>query len=105
MNPTLKSGFSAGGVLARTLTSTHEPESMIPDSILDPNERWMTCALIEAMNGIGWASPNPSVGCVLVHGDRIIARGFTQHYGGKHAERMAFESWQSDPQISSLKGL
>ena len=30
--------------------------------------------------------PNPSVGAVLVHNDVIIAEGFTQAYGGAHAE-------------------
>lgn len=103
MNIKLKSGFSAGGILARTWTNAHEQESLIPNSVLETDERWMTMALMEAMNGVGWASPNPAVGCVLVSDDRIIARGFTQSYGGKHAERMAFEKWKADSSFSSVK--
>ena len=30
--------------------------------------------------------PNPPVGCVLVKNSEIIAEGFTQAIGGKHAE-------------------
>lgn len=32
------------------------------------------------------ASPNPSVGCVIVHDNRIIGEGFTSSYGKNHAE-------------------
>lgn len=34
----------------------------------------------------GDVAPNPMVGAVLVHGDRIIGEGFHQYYGGPHAE-------------------
>ncbi len=33
--------------------------------------------------------PNPSVGAVLVHNNRIIAQGYTSPYGGAHAEVQA----------------
>ena len=36
--------------------------------------------------GIGHTAPNPMVGAVLVHGDRIIGEGYHQVYGGPHAE-------------------
>lgn len=36
--------------------------------------------------GEGATSPNPMVGAVLVHQDRIIGEGFHQHYGHAHAE-------------------
>ncbi len=39
-----------------------------------------------AKNGLPTAMPNPSVGAVLVHKDRIIAEGYTSEYGGAHAE-------------------
>jgi diaminohydroxyphosphoribosylaminopyrimidine deaminase/5-amino-6-(5-phosphoribosylamino)uracil reductase len=39
-----------------------------------------------AKNGLGTTRPNPSVGAVIVHDNRIIAEGFTSPYGGNHAE-------------------
>ncbi len=91
VNSSLKKGFSCGGLIARTLPDPAGSASVIPESVQVGDEFWMAHALLQAMNGVGWASPNPSVGCVLVEDDRIVAAGFTQNYGGKHAERMAFE--------------
>ncbi|MBT8310997.1 MAG: bifunctional diaminohydroxyphosphoribosylaminopyrimidine deaminase/5-amino-6-(5-phosphoribosylamino)uracil reductase RibD [Flavobacteriaceae bacterium] len=45
-----------------------------------------------AASGLGTTRPNPSVGCVIVHKDRIIGEGFTSPYGGAHAEVNAIES-------------
>ncbi len=39
-----------------------------------------------ARNGIGHVSPNPLVGCVIVHNKRIIGEGWHQKYGEAHAE-------------------
>lgn len=39
-----------------------------------------------AKNGLPAAMPNPSVGAVLVHNNKIIAEGYTSAYGGSHAE-------------------
>ena len=39
-----------------------------------------------AKKGLGKVAPNPMVGCVLVHNDKIIAEGYHQQYGGLHAE-------------------
>ncbi len=39
-----------------------------------------------AKNGIGLARPNPSVGAVVVHQNKIIGEGFTSIYGSNHAE-------------------
>lgn len=38
------------------------------------------------------ASPNPAVGCVIVHNDVIIGEGYTSAYGGPHAEVNAVQS-------------
>lgn len=38
---------------------------------------------------MGRVWPNPAVGCVLVQGDRIVGRGWTQDGGRPHAEPMA----------------
>jgi diaminohydroxyphosphoribosylaminopyrimidine deaminase/5-amino-6-(5-phosphoribosylamino)uracil reductase len=42
-----------------------------------------------AQNGLGYVSPNPMVGCVIVHDEQIISEGFHQQYGQHHAERNA----------------
>lgn len=39
-----------------------------------------------AGRGAGYVTPNPMVGAVLVHNDRIIGEGWHQQYGGPHAE-------------------
>jgi diaminohydroxyphosphoribosylaminopyrimidine deaminase/5-amino-6-(5-phosphoribosylamino)uracil reductase len=39
-----------------------------------------------ALKGAGYTAPNPMVGAVLVHNDRIIGEGFHQQYGEAHAE-------------------
>ncbi|WP_237267410.1 bifunctional diaminohydroxyphosphoribosylaminopyrimidine deaminase/5-amino-6-(5-phosphoribosylamino)uracil reductase RibD [Tenacibaculum todarodis] len=45
-----------------------------------------------AKNGIGNTRPNPSVGAVIVHDNKIIGEGFTSAYGGNHAEVNAINS-------------
>jgi diaminohydroxyphosphoribosylaminopyrimidine deaminase/5-amino-6-(5-phosphoribosylamino)uracil reductase len=42
--------------------------------------------------GMGQVAPNPMVGAVIVHEDRIIGEGFHQHFGGPHAEVNAVNS-------------
>jgi len=39
-----------------------------------------------ARNGLGSVAPNPMVGAVIVHNDRIIGEGFHTGYGKPHAE-------------------
>ncbi|MCW5516525.1 bifunctional diaminohydroxyphosphoribosylaminopyrimidine deaminase/5-amino-6-(5-phosphoribosylamino)uracil reductase RibD [Muriicola sp. Z0-33] len=45
-----------------------------------------------AKNGLGKAAPNPAVGCVIVHQQKIIGEGYTSPYGGPHAEVNAIAS-------------
>jgi diaminohydroxyphosphoribosylaminopyrimidine deaminase/5-amino-6-(5-phosphoribosylamino)uracil reductase len=52
----------------------------------EADERFMARALELAKQGLGVVSPNPMVGCVLVHNDAIIAEGWHEKYGGAHAE-------------------
>ncbi len=49
----------------------------------------MSHALVLAARGNGRVWPNPSVGCVIVQGSRIVGRGVTQPGGRPHAERVA----------------
>lgn len=51
----------------------------------------MQRALELAAMGLGTVSPNPMVGCVIVHKDRIIGEGWHQRYGGPHAEVLALD--------------
>src|SRR5688572_21809665 len=46
----------------------------------------MRAALAQAEHARGRTSPNPPVGCVVVHRSKILATGFTQPPGGDHAE-------------------
>ncbi len=47
---------------------------------------FMERALELASLGRQWVSPNPMVGCVIVHDGKIIGEGWHQQYGGPHAE-------------------
>lgn len=51
--------------------------------------RWMRHALALAGRGLGRVWPNPAVGCVIVQGDRVVGRGWTQEGGRPHAEPVA----------------
>ena len=42
--------------------------------------------------GLGFAAPNPLVGSVIVHHNRIIGEGYHQVFGGPHAEVNAIEA-------------
>lgn len=49
-----------------------------------------------AVKGIGYVSPNPMVGAVLVYQDRIIGEGWHEHYGAAHAEVNCIRSVQEE---------
>nr|WP_299152123.1 bifunctional diaminohydroxyphosphoribosylaminopyrimidine deaminase/5-amino-6-(5-phosphoribosylamino)uracil reductase RibD [uncultured Tateyamaria sp.] len=49
----------------------------------------MRLALALGRRGQGTTAPNPSVGCVVVSGGRIVGRGWTQPGGRPHAETVA----------------
>ncbi|MCZ0932365.1 MAG: bifunctional diaminohydroxyphosphoribosylaminopyrimidine deaminase/5-amino-6-(5-phosphoribosylamino)uracil reductase RibD [Oligoflexia bacterium] len=47
----------------------------------------MALAIEEAQKGLGFVSPNPPVGCVLLNKNReFLSSGFYSHYGAIHAE-------------------
>ena len=50
------------------------------------DERFMSAALAEARRGIGKVSPNPAVGAVLVHRNKIVSSGYHRASGRPHAE-------------------
>jgi diaminohydroxyphosphoribosylaminopyrimidine deaminase / 5-amino-6-(5-phosphoribosylamino)uracil reductase len=62
-------------------------------------EHYMQRCLDLAMRGAGTTAPNPMVGAVLVHNNRIIGEGWTQPYGGAHAEVMCIGSVSPSDQV------
>ena len=59
---------------------------------LSTDETYMLRCIQIAKNGLGSTAPNPMVGTVIVHDDKIIGEGFTSAYGGSHAEVNAINS-------------
>ncbi len=53
------------------------------------DKHFMYEALRLAHRGLGWTSPNPPVGCVIVRDGAILGRGWHNEPGGLHAETMA----------------
>lgn len=53
---------------------------------------FMQRALELAALGEGYTRPNPLVGCVIVHNNKIIGEGWHRKYGGPHAEVEAIHS-------------
>lgn len=57
------------------------------------NDKYFMCiALNLAYRGLGVVAPNPAVGCLIVKGDVIIGRGWTQAGGRPHAEYIAINN-------------
>lgn len=56
---------------------------------LSADERFMSLALREGLQGVGVSSPNPPVGCVLVQEGRVIGQGAHTRAGDPHGEIMA----------------
>ena len=56
------------------------------------DEKYMRRAIQLARNGQFFASPNPMVGAVIVHNDKIIGEGFHRRCGEGHAEVNAVAS-------------
>lgn len=58
----------------------------------DDANKFMDRALELAGKGLGKVSPNPMVGCVIVHNGKIIGEGYHEKYGEAHAEVNAIHS-------------
>lgn len=97
MKAELRPGFGIGGRIARAL-AREVPPSFTPGS----DEFWMEQALLESMEAVGVASPNPAVGCILVQNGREVGRGHTQAWRHEHAERMALRSLAPGADLSEV---
>ena len=59
----------------------------------ESDRKWMQLALEIAEWGVGYVSPNPMVGCVIVDSEgNKIGQGYHERYGQAHAEVNAAES-------------
>lgn len=61
-------------------------------SLFDVDEKFMLRAIGLARLGMGNVSPNPMVGCVIIHHGVIIGEGYHREYGKAHAEVNAVNS-------------
>ena len=68
---------------------------------MDSDKKYMARCLEIARAGAGFVAPNPLVGCVIVHDDRIIGEGFHHKFGGAHAEVLAIESVRNKDLLSN----
>lgn len=69
----------------------------------DKDILYMQRALDLAEKGRGSVSPNPMVGCVLVHNDQIVGEGWHEKYGEAHAEVNAISSIVDEALLSECK--
>ena len=53
---------------------------------MTPETSYMKLALNLAARGVGWVSPNPMVGAVVVRGGQVVGRGYHRRAGLPHAE-------------------
>lgn len=61
------------------------------------DQQFMARCLELARGGLGWVSPNPLVGCVIVKAGRIIGEGYHARVGNPHAEVNALAACREDP--------
>ncbi|MPY23131.1 bifunctional diaminohydroxyphosphoribosylaminopyrimidine deaminase/5-amino-6-(5-phosphoribosylamino)uracil reductase RibD [Shewanella sp. YLB-07] len=61
--------------------------------ITEQDIQFMSLALEESKKALPGCLPNPPVGCVLVKGGKLVAKGFTQAPGYHHAEASALETY------------
>ena len=59
---------------------------------MEIHENFMNKCLKLAKKGRGKTSPNPMVGCVIVHNNKVIGEGYHEKYGHQHAEVNAINS-------------
>jgi diaminohydroxyphosphoribosylaminopyrimidine deaminase/5-amino-6-(5-phosphoribosylamino)uracil reductase len=64
---------------------------LLSETGINDDEQWMARALALADEGVGLASPNPTVGCVLVRNGQPIGEGFHAYDARDHAEIVALK--------------
>jgi len=66
------------------------------------DEHFMRMALELAAQGLGYTSPNPMVGAVVVRNGAVVGRGYHQFPGGPHAEVHAIDAAGAEAQAATL---
>lgn len=69
---------------------------------IEEDEKYMWRALELSLKAMGYTSPNPMVGCVIVKNGIIIGEGYHEKYGGLHAERNALANCKESPEDATL---
>ncbi len=70
--------------------------------VSNPDNHYMNAAISMARRGIGRTAENPSVGCVIVKDDVVIARSHTSDGGRPHAETLALSQVGDKAQGATL---
>ena len=65
------------------------------------HEKYMKRCIDLAKNGFGQTYPNPMVGCVIVHDDKILAEGWHRKAGEAHAEVNAINNLKDENLIKN----
>ncbi len=81
--------------------SARTTNALLPLQAMNTHEQYMQRCLQLALKGLGNVSPNPMVGCVIVHDDKIIGEGYHEKYGEAHAEVNAINSVQDKSLLKS----
>ncbi|QQS35093.1 MAG: bifunctional diaminohydroxyphosphoribosylaminopyrimidine deaminase/5-amino-6-(5-phosphoribosylamino)uracil reductase RibD [Ignavibacteriales bacterium] len=66
------------------------------------DESYIQLAIEIAKRGIGYVSPNPLVGCIIVKDDRIVGAGYHEKFGENHAEINAISSSRENLEGTTL---
>src|SRR5260370_42053547 len=82
------SSTSASKRLRRASPVTRKAKHL-PNSTTIRDDHFMREALALAQDQLGLTTPNPSVGCVIVRGDKVVGRGVTGVGGRPHGETVA----------------
>lgn len=67
-----------------------------------PPQHYMECALSLARLAMGYTSPNPAVGAVVIKDEVVVGMGYTQPTGSEHAEVMALRQAGDKAQGATL---
>ena len=91
INDKLQKGFLFGGWLPKIIPDC-QSQFQLPyeNKASYSSDYYQFQAFLAGMDKNSVASPNPSVGCVIVKDNKILAKGCTHEWKGIHAERDAF---------------
>lgn len=71
---------------------------------MEQAQQWMRECLALARRGLGWTSPNPPVGALIVRGGEVLGRGWHAELGALHAETAALADATARHGAEALRG-